>query len=141
MSCIILDRAYYDFLLAGRKLLDGVPIADENALLAFKVKAYLNIMRQRADGVSHGSDGSIKNANKHRNDVLRLLLMGQVEGSPVPLVIREDMEAFVAMITDGPRVLQGLLRSLNATIPGLGMDEPELRQQLDAMLAMFPTLG
>lgn len=141
LSCIILDNAYYDFLLSGRKWLDGVPVADENALVAFKVKAYLNIMSRHSEGIPHGSDGSVKNANKHRNDVLRLLLMGQVEGAPVPQAIRADMETFVSSILADSRIIQNLLRSLNSSIPGLDLDEPELRQQLDALLSLFPITG
>ena len=113
-------------------------MANENALVAFKVKAYLNIMNRHAEGIPHGSDGSVKNANKHRNDVLRLLLMGQVEGAPVPQAIHADMESFVASIQADSRNIQNLLRSLNATIPGLDLDESELRHQLNALPALFP---
>lgn len=39
------------------------------------------------------------------------------------------------------RIIQNLLRSLNATIPGLDLDEAELRRQLDALLTLFPITG
>lgn len=92
LSAILLDAGYYDFLRENTRLVDGLPLLDEAAIIPFKARAYLDLAGRKAQG--EAIDGG--DVKKHRNDVFRLLQLlpeGQVQ--PLPDAIRADMTAFV----------------------------------------------
>ena len=71
LSAILMDEEYYQFLLEGRIVLDGLPILDAGHLIPFKMRAYLDLTARRENGESVDS----KNIRKHKNDVLRLSML------------------------------------------------------------------
>ena len=68
LSAILLDDAYYEFILEGRKEVDGLLWVGEDRLIALKASAWLDLGERQAKGEPVDS----KNIRKHANDVLRL---------------------------------------------------------------------
>lgn len=92
LSAILLDSGYYDFLRENARVVDGLPLLDEAAIIPFKARAYLDLAARKAQGEAIDS-GDVK---KHRNDVFRLLqLLPEGNVQPLPDAIRADMTAFV----------------------------------------------
>lgn len=97
LSAILLDDEYYAFLKNGRQVLNGISILAATHLIAFKARAYADLMKRKVNGL-HVNGGDLK---KHKNDVFRLaqLLTGQEEvecGNQV----RDDIAMFFALIQD-----------------------------------------
>jgi len=92
LSAILLDESYYEFLKSMVREAGGIPVLDEAAIIPFKARAWLDLTRQREEGLQVDE----KNIRKHRNDVARLLqlLSPEVRYSLHPSVA-EDMLAFV----------------------------------------------
>lgn len=68
LSAILLDEDYYDLIHTHKRMLHGVPIISEHALIPLKAYAWLDL-RARKDA---GEQVDEKNIRKHRNDVFRL---------------------------------------------------------------------
>ena len=92
LSAILLDDAYYEFILAGRKEVDGLPWVGEDRLIPLKASAWLDLGERRAKGEPVDS----KNVRKHANDVLRLsqLLAPDVRIEVAPR-IEQDLNHFL----------------------------------------------
>lgn len=68
LSTIILDEPYYKLTINNSFVSDGLRFATPVALMALKMKAYLNLIAERESGRKVNS----KDILKHRNDVLKL---------------------------------------------------------------------
>ncbi len=92
LSAILLDDAYYEFILAGRKEVDGLPWVGEDRLIPLKASAWLDLGERQAKGEKVDT----KNIRKHANDVLRLsqLLAPDVR-IPVAARIAQDLNRFL----------------------------------------------
>jgi hypothetical protein len=92
LSAILLEDAYYEFILAGRKEVDGLPWVGEDRLIPLKASAWLDLGERHAKG--EAVDG--KNVRKHANDVLRLsqLLAPDVRIEVAPR-IAQDLSRFL----------------------------------------------
>lgn len=92
LSAILLDDIYYDFILAGRKEVDGLPWIGEDRLIPLKASAWLDLGLRQAKGEPVDS----KNIRKHANDVLRLsqLLAPDVRIAIAPR-IAQDLNRFL----------------------------------------------
>ena len=92
LSAILLDDAYYEFILAGRKVADGLPWVGEDRLIPLKASAWLDLNERHAKGERVDA----KNIRKHANDVMRLsqLLAPEVR-IPVAARIAEDLNRFL----------------------------------------------
>lgn len=97
LAAILLDEAYYAYLLANVKTVAGLPLLSETALIPFKARAFLDLSARKAGRQAVDSN----TIRKHRNDVFRLLqlLPGDVV-NPLPETIKDDMAAFVAAVRD-----------------------------------------
>lgn len=97
LSAILLDDEYYAFLKNGRQVLNGISILAPTHLIAFKARAYADLVRRKKSGL-HVNDGDLK---KHKNDVFRLsqLLTGQ-EKVDCSNQVREDISTFFTLIQD-----------------------------------------
>lgn len=92
LSAILLDDAYYEWIMTGRRVLEGVPIVGAEHLIALKARAYLDLKRRREGG----ERVDLRDVTKHRRDVVRLLQT--LEPRPVqgvPATVREDIREFV----------------------------------------------
>ena len=61
LSAILLNDAYYDFLLQGRRIVDGLSVLDEKYLIPFKVKAWCELTAHR----EKGEEGYSRHIRKH----------------------------------------------------------------------------
>lgn len=92
LSAILLDDNYYEFLTAGKYVLDGVTILDAMHIIPFKMKAWLDLSERKQKGESIDS----KNIRKHKNDIFRLSEFITAETLiEVPSSIFQDIEDFI----------------------------------------------
>lgn len=70
-SLCVWDDEYYQFLLDGIVVIDGISILDTGHITPFKIKAFLDLSARKAKGEQVDS----KNIRKHRNDVIRLSVL------------------------------------------------------------------
>lgn len=68
LSAILLDTDYYNFVISGRREVDGLPWVGEDRLIPLKAVAWLD-MKERA---ARGEQVDARDIRKHANDVLRL---------------------------------------------------------------------
>lgn len=84
LSAILMDDQYYNFTLEHSDVSDGIHIANIEALICLKAKAYLEMIeRKEKEGI-----GDAKDIRKHKNDVYRLATMLAV---PAPIVLPENL--------------------------------------------------
>lgn len=112
LSAILLDDDYYQFVIAGRRVLDGLPWVGEDRLIPLKAVAWLD-MTARAE---RGEPIDSRDIRKHANDVLRLsqLLAPELRVPAVPKIIADlnrFLDGILAQGTIDPRAL-GLRASL-----------------------------
>lgn len=100
LSAILLNDAYYQALLDGRDVIDGLSILRPEWLIPFKAKAWLDL-RDKA-----GVDSA--DIKKHRNDIIRLA--SELVLDPISLSdeVKTDMAAFI----DSFEVTEAELKSL-----------------------------
>ena len=95
LSAILLDDAYYEFILAGRREIDGLPSVGEDRLIPLKASAWLDLGERQAKGELIDT----KNIRKHANDVLRLSqLLAPDTRIPVAERIAQDLNRFLDAI-------------------------------------------
>lgn len=112
LSAILLDDAYYDFILAGRREVDGLPWVGEDRLIPLKASAWLHLSERQAKGEKVDS----KNIRKHANDVLRLSqLLAPDDRVPVAGRIAEDLNRFLDGI-EADRSIDPKSIKLNITV-------------------------
>lgn len=111
LSAILLDDAYYRFILDGRRELDGLSWIGEDRLIPLKAHAWLDLSERKARGESVDS----RNIRKHANDVIRLsqLLAPDIR-------IRSPQR----IVDDLGRFLRGLTSDETYSPKSLGLDTP-----------------
>ncbi|MCM0685659.1 hypothetical protein [Akkermansia massiliensis] len=115
LSCIMMDDAYYQFLLGGRSVKNGIPCALPSTLIILKIKAVLNLLHQyETRGNSpQGSNESITNIRKHRNDVFLLLIgLSGEDCISLPDSIASDVLEFKDRLPANSPDWQGILAHL-----------------------------
>ncbi|MBS80182.1 MAG: hypothetical protein CMO32_31370 [Variovorax sp.] len=92
LSAILLDDAYYAFIMAGRREIDGLPWVGEDRLIPLKAIAWLDLSARR----EQGEQVDAKSIRKHANDVLRLSqLLAPATRIPLDAKIADDMRRFL----------------------------------------------
>ena len=91
LSAILLNDAYYRFLLQGRDVIDGFSVLRPTWLIPFKAKAWLDLSERKGRG-EHVDSRDMK---KHRNDILRMASELVLERCELPDEIRNDMMRFI----------------------------------------------
>lgn len=106
LSSIVMDKDLYDFTIAHSEIREGMRMADEIALIALKMRAFLNLSKDKKEGKTVHSDDILK----HRRDILNLMATGKAIG-PVSVChsIFGDAVEFVSEMRrihqDSPQVL------------------------------------
>ena len=113
LSAILLDESYYEFILAGRKEIDGLPWVGEDRLIPLKASAWLDLSERHAKGEQIDT----KTIRKHANDVLRLsqLLAPDVR-IPVAAKIARDLNRFLDGIEVGHSIDPKAIKINNSVI-------------------------
>ena len=92
LSAIMLNDDYYEFMLSGRKTVNGVGVLGAEHLIPFKMKAWLDLCRRKNEG-EHVNSKDIK---KHKNDVFRLMnIINPEERIDLPETVQDDVNKFV----------------------------------------------
>ena len=91
LSAILLNDDYYQFLLDGKKIIDGISILDEYHLIPFKAKAWCEL----TDRQNAGEEGLSKHIKKHKKDIAVLLSL-VILGKTINLngMVLQDMVRF-----------------------------------------------
>ncbi len=99
LSAILLDDAYYAFIMAGRKESDGLPWVGEDRLIPLKATAWLELNARKANGEKVDA----KDIRKHANDVIRLSqLLAPESRFPLAERIASDLNRFLdGVVADG----------------------------------------
>ena len=69
LSAILLNDDFYQFMITGRRVVDGIGVLGAEYLIPFKMYAWINLLDRKRDG-EHVNE---KNLKKHKYDVFRLL--------------------------------------------------------------------
>lgn len=92
LSAIMLNDDYYEFMIRGRKVVDGVGTLGAEHLIPFKMRAWLDLCRRKSEG-EHVNSADIK---KHKNDVFRLMnIINPDEAVTVPETVKDDIRQFI----------------------------------------------
>ena len=91
LSAILLDESYYEALLEGREVINGISILKPEWIIPFKVKAWLDLQNKKEQNIPIDS----KNIRKHRNDVLRIVSELALSPVKLPNKVKEDMKIFI----------------------------------------------
>lgn len=95
LSAILLDDEYYNFMLFGKKIIDGVSILDEHHLIPLKAKAWVELTERR----SKDERGLSRHIKKHRNDIVQIFSIMDLERKILLKgIVRRDMEMFLAAL-------------------------------------------
>jgi hypothetical protein len=113
LSAIVLDDAYYAFIIDGRRTVDGLPWIGAEQLIPLKARAWLDMSARKAGG--HTVDA--KDIRKHGNDVFRLSqLLAADSRIRVAAGIGEDLRRFLDGVasdaTYDPKEIQINLKAL-----------------------------
>ncbi|MCK9268616.1 MAG: hypothetical protein M0P14_07885, partial [Alkaliphilus sp.] len=69
LSAILLEDVYYNVLTLNKKIVDGFSVIEIEAVILFKIKAWLDLKERQSKGEKVDS----KDIRKHKNDIFRLL--------------------------------------------------------------------
>lgn len=116
LSAILLDEAYYAFIMAGRREVDGLPWVGEDRLIPLKAIAWLDLNARKEQGAKVDT----KDVRKHLNDVLRLSqLLAPATRIPLDKTISDDMTRFLTAIGSDNSIDPKALQLGNVTIAEL----------------------
>ncbi|MBN2745126.1 MAG: hypothetical protein JXR34_00230 [Bacteroidales bacterium] len=95
LSAILLEDEYYHYLIKHSCIVNGIHIANNEALIVLKAKAWIDINER----LSQGFFVERRQLSKHKNDIFRLTLMLD-SGSYFNLhgKIKQDMQKFIKAV-------------------------------------------
>lgn len=95
LSAILLNKAYYDFLLSGRTTVGNVSVLDALHLVPMKMKAWLDL----TDRKSQGEHVNTRDIKKHRQDIFRLFpLIDSETKLEISSEVYDDIQTFLLSI-------------------------------------------
>lgn len=95
LSAILLQKDFYDFMLRGKRTVQGVSVLTAEYLIPFKMYAWLDLKQRKAQG-EHVNE---KDYKKHKNDVFRLLqFVDPDESIQTEGLVKEKIHEFIAEI-------------------------------------------
>lgn len=99
LSAILLNDDFYDFMLKGRRVVDGISVLGADYIIPFKMYAWVDLKRRKSKG-EHVNERDYK---KHKNDVFRLLQIVDLEVNiETEGLVRESIEAFLTEVISEP---------------------------------------
>ena len=116
LSAILLEDAYYRFILEGTQVVEDVSLVGPELLIPLKAKAWLD-MEERRKG---GEPVATKSIKKNRNDVFRLFqIISQTLSLNIPDTVRDDLRRFVDAMANEDGIDLNSLGLRNITIDEL----------------------
>ena len=99
LSAILLNDDFYDFMLKGRRVVDGISVLGADYIIPFKMYAWVDLKQRKSKG-EHVNERDYK---KHKNDVFRLLQIVDPEVNiETEGLVRESIEAFLTEVISEP---------------------------------------
>ena len=99
LSVILLNDDYYNVLLEGKVVANGLSVLRPEYLILFKAKAYLDLKQRRENG-EHVDSDDIK---KHKKDVLRIVTEIILENvTNLPHSVKSDIDIFIKTLEKEP---------------------------------------
>jgi len=93
LSAILLDEAYYRYVIDSRLSIDEIPTIPAHCLIPLKARAYLDLSTRKQAGDTTVNERHIR---KHRNDVFRLYqTLTPADRHPLPVPLRTDLQQFL----------------------------------------------
>ena len=97
LSAILLNDDFYDFMMKGRRTVDGISVLDASYLIPFKMYAWIDLSDRKARG-EHVNEKDFK---KHKYDVFRLLeIIAADESIEVSGMVKESIGIFLDRIQE-----------------------------------------
>lgn len=97
LSAIMLNQDYYEFMMRGRKTIDGIGVLGAEYIIPFKMRAWVDISSRKKEG-EHVNSKDIK---KHKNDVFRLMnLINPEEKINISDAMKEDVQMFLEQMPE-----------------------------------------
>lgn len=126
LSAIIMDDDYYNFTIKNSFVDNGLKVATPLALIVLKIKAYLNLVAEKEQGLHVNT----KNIKKHRSDVLKLVATSPID-DPVPV-----SDEIMTSVTDFIGKIRAMLpnQGLEAA---LGRSSEDIESYLEVLEGMF----
>lgn len=113
LSAILLDEDYYEFIMAGRREVDGLPWVGEDRLIPLKAIAWLDLTARK----DQGAKVDAKDVRKHLSDVLRLSqLLAPATRIPLAQKIGNDMMRFLVAVASDTSIDTKALQLGNVTV-------------------------
>jgi hypothetical protein len=96
LSAILLNDDFYEFMMSGRKVVDGLDVLGAEHLIPFKMYAWINLLDKKRNG-EHVNEKDLK---KHKYDVFRLLQI-VTEGTRVETtgLVTESIRRYIEEIS------------------------------------------
>lgn len=95
LSAILLDDDFYRYMLEHSVMDNGLHLANIEALICLKARAYLEILER----IANGSKEDSKQLRKHKGDIFRLAVMlTENDVFELPESIKEQMQTFADTI-------------------------------------------
>jgi len=92
LSAILLNDDYYQFMITGKRVIDGISVLDEKYLIPFKAKAWCELIERK----KQGEEGQSRHIKKHCKDIDSLVsLLPPDERIELSGMVKTDMQAFV----------------------------------------------
>ena len=97
LSAILMDDDYYNFTMQHSQLDNGIHLANTEALIGLKAKAFLDYKTRKENGEKIDE----KQLRKHKMDIFRLLLLLTPEDNfTIAESIKSDIANFVEVVKD-----------------------------------------
>lgn len=97
LSAILMDDDYYNFTIQHSQLDNGIHLANTEALIGLKAKAFLDYKTRKDNGEKIDE----KQLRKHKMDIFRLLLLLTPEDNfTIAESIKSDIANFVEVVKD-----------------------------------------
>ena len=97
LSAILMDDDYYNFTIQHSQLDNGIHLANTEALIGLKAKAFLDYKTRKENGEKIDE----KQLRKHKMDIFRLLLLLTPEDNfTIDESIKSDIANFVEVVKD-----------------------------------------
>jgi hypothetical protein len=97
LSAILLNNDYYNFMIQNSQVIDGLHLANIEALICLKAKAFLEIKER----IENGSREDSKHLKKHKADVFRLAVMLSPDSKfELQETIQVHINQFASLIVD-----------------------------------------
>lgn len=96
LSAILMEDSYYNYTLTNSTVLNGIHLANSEALICLKAKAFLDMTTRERNGEKVDS----KHIKKHKADVFRLVALLPADGRfDLPENLKGDLHAFADLVT------------------------------------------